>query len=124
MPALVARCCCLLCWLLLRLQVYYREWLSRFDELWAFADHTAGACHAAVVCTHYTSERNLALLRDSGMPILCQVRLAVWVAGGSVRLAVWVAVCCSRGRCRKQQAAFAHASAQAADAQASGSVLR
>jgi hypothetical protein len=49
--------------------------MKNFEEWWTFGsgDHTAGACHACVVLTHYLSERQIGVLRDSGVPILCQV---------------------------------------------------
>eukprot|EP00879_Flechtneria_rotunda_P010954 GHRR01011446.1.p1 GENE.GHRR01011446.1~~GHRR01011446.1.p1 ORF type:complete len:293 (+),score=75.31 GHRR01011446.1:1289-2167(+) len=54
-------------------QVYFKHWLEQFDTLWTFNDHTAGACHAHVCLHHYLSERKIAMLRDSSVPILSQV---------------------------------------------------
>jgi hypothetical protein len=62
-------------------QVYFRQWMKNFEDWWTFGsgDHTAGACHACVVLTHYLSERQISVLRDSGVPILCQVcKGSVW----------------------------------------------
>jgi hypothetical protein len=49
--------------------------MKNFEDWWTFGsgDHTAGACHACVVLTHYLSERQISVLRDSGVPTLCQV---------------------------------------------------
>jgi hypothetical protein len=68
---MVYLCCCTCC----SPQVYFRQWMKNFEEWWTFGsgDHTAGACHACVVLTHYLSERQIGVLRDSGVPILCQV---------------------------------------------------
>jgi hypothetical protein len=55
-------------------QVYYREWLAHFDDYWTFRDPVAGACHAGVVLTHHLSDEGAAALRNSGVPILVQVR--------------------------------------------------
>lgn len=55
------------------LQVYSRVWLERFDELWTFNDHAAGASHAHVVLHHYLSDAQMAAIRDCGVPLLCQV---------------------------------------------------
>jgi hypothetical protein len=57
--------------------VYYEAWLEHFDELWTFNNHAAGACHAHVVLHHCLSDSQLATIRDSGVPIVCQV---CWVA--------------------------------------------
>lgn len=64
--------------------VYYREWLENFEEYFTLKDHTVGACHACVCLTHYLSERKMELLRDSGVPILCQVRVWPSVLSGYV----------------------------------------
>ncbi|WIA42141.1 hypothetical protein OEZ86_009410 [Tetradesmus obliquus] len=56
-------------------EVYFRQWSKTFEQWWTFGsgDHTTGACHACVVLTHYLSERQISVLRDSGVPILCQL---------------------------------------------------
>lgn len=60
------------------LQVYSKVWLKRFDELWTFNDHAAGASHAHVVLHHYLSDAQMAAIRDCGVPLLCQVHCTPW----------------------------------------------
>jgi hypothetical protein len=54
--------------------VYYKTWLEHFDQLWTFNNHAAGACHAHVCLHHYLQDKQIATIRDSGVPIVCQVR--------------------------------------------------
>lgn len=54
-------------------QVYYKTWLKHFDELWTLNNHAAGACHAHVCLHHYLTDKQLATIRDCGVPIACQV---------------------------------------------------
>jgi hypothetical protein len=61
-------------------QVYYRTWLEHFDQLWTFNDHSAGACHAHVCLHHYLTDKQIATIRDSGVPIVCQVRPLIGVS--------------------------------------------
>lgn len=55
------------------LQVYYKAWLEHFDELWTLNNHAAGACHAHVCLHHHLTDKQIATIRDSGVPIVCQV---------------------------------------------------
>jgi hypothetical protein len=57
--------------------VYQKAWLDRFDELWTFNNHAAGANHAHVVLHQHLSDQQAAIIRDCGAPIACQVGAVV-----------------------------------------------